>query len=91
MKKLKAKLIYGIFFLLIAGIVVFPLVYFQVMDERKYNGRQPMREITYSLDSDVEDVAMVQRIHARKYRAPPGHTEPDRSRHAKRQRYHLEC
>ena len=63
MKKLKAKLIYGIFFLLIAGIVVFPLVYFQVMDERKYNGRQPMREITYSLDSDVEDVAMVQRIH----------------------------
>lgn len=63
MKKLRYKMIYGIYFLLIVGIVASPLIYFQVMDATRYNGSQPMREITYFLDSDVKNVAMVQRIH----------------------------
>lgn len=63
MKKIRYKLVCAIFLLVIVGILLSPVVYFQILDEVRYNRRQPMREITFSLDSDVEDVAMVQRIH----------------------------
>lgn len=63
MKNHKYKLLYVVYVLLIVVVVASPLFYFHVIDGIRYNKRQPMKKISYSLDSDVKNVAMVQRIH----------------------------
>lgn len=63
MKSYKNILLYTVYLLLIVVVVASPLLYFRVVDGIRYNKRQPMKKISYSLDSDVKNIAMVQRIH----------------------------
>lgn len=63
MKSYKNILLYTIYLFLIVVVVASPLLYFRVVDGIRYNKRQPMKKISYSLDSDVKNIAMVQRIH----------------------------
>lgn len=63
MEKVKNRVISGVFLVCIIAIILAPANYFKIMDKVTYNRKRPMKNIVYSLDSDVKDVAMVQRIH----------------------------
>lgn len=49
--------------LILCLIIMLPQIYFSVMDSYAYQRAHKMKNITFSLSSDVKDIAMVSRLH----------------------------
>lgn len=64
MCKRKKKYMVAFFSILILCLIIMlPQIYFSVMDSYAYQRAHKMKNITFSLSSDVKDIAMVSRLH----------------------------
>lgn len=63
MKNRRNIIIVAIGIMAVVCIMAFPVLYFKGLDKTKYNTRHSMEKINLQLDTDVENVLMVKRLH----------------------------
>lgn len=62
-RKFTSVIIFLVSIIIIAGIFFFPLEYFRRQDNELIENSHSLGKVSFELDSDVEDIVLLQRIH----------------------------